>query len=88
MAASKGSKKAVKNVLADCKKKRKARRNKSFSIYMYNVLKQVHYDTGISSNAIVCDEFTYTGHAKRKTVSALYVEASRTYYVRIRMLNN
>ena len=52
MAASKGSKKAVKNVPADGKKKRRARRKESFSIYVYKVLKQVHPDTGISSKAM------------------------------------
>merc|ERR1712202_117189 len=51
-AASKGSKKAVKNVPADGKKKRRARRKESFSIYVYKVLKQVHPDTGISSKAM------------------------------------
>ena len=52
MAASKGSKKAVKNVQADGKKKRRSRRKESFSIYVYKVLKQVHPDTGISSKAM------------------------------------
>ena len=52
MAASKGSKKAVKNVPADGKKKRRARRKESFSIYVYKVLKQVHFDTGISTKAM------------------------------------
>ena len=44
MAASKGSKKAVKNVPADGKKKRRARRKEGFSIYVYKVLKQVYAD--------------------------------------------
>ena len=48
VAASKGSK----NVPADGKKKRRARRKESFSIYVYKVLKQVHPDTGISSKAM------------------------------------
>ena len=52
MAASKGSKKAVKNVPADGKKKRRARRKESFSIYVYKVLKQVHPDVGISNKAM------------------------------------
>ena len=51
MAASKGSKKAVKNVPADGKKKRRSRRKESFSIYVYKVLKKVHLDIGISSKA-------------------------------------
>ena len=36
----------------DQKKKRRARRKESFSIYIYKVLKQVHPDTGISSKAM------------------------------------
>ncbi|GFY54441.1 hypothetical protein TNIN_236801 [Trichonephila inaurata madagascariensis] len=34
------------------KKKRKKRRKESFAIYIYKVLKQVHPDTGISSNPL------------------------------------
>ena len=34
------------------KKKRKAKRKESFSIYIYKVLKQVHPDTGVSSKAM------------------------------------
>ncbi|XP_077538979.1 histone H2B-like [Haemaphysalis longicornis] len=43
--------KAQKNVRATDKKK-KHRRKESFSIYIYKVLKQVHPDTGVSSNAM------------------------------------
>ena len=50
--ASKASKKAVRNVPADGKKKRRARRKEIFSIYAYKVLKQVHPGTGISSKAV------------------------------------
>ncbi|KAH9384913.1 hypothetical protein HPB48_026943 [Haemaphysalis longicornis] len=42
---------AQKNVRATDKKK-KRRRKESFSIYIYKVLKQVHPDTGVSSNAM------------------------------------
>ena len=53
MVASKGSKKLVKKQTPkDGKKKRRARRKESFSIYIYKVLKQVHPDTGISSKAM------------------------------------
>ena len=53
MAASKGTKKAVKKTPpTDKRKKRRARRKESFSIYIYKVLKQVHPDTGISSKAM------------------------------------
>ena len=34
------------------KKKRRAKRKESYSIYIYKVLKQVHPDTGISSKAM------------------------------------
>ena len=54
MAASKGTKKAVKKQTpADKHKKRRRRRKESFSIYIYKVLKQVHPDTGISSKAML-----------------------------------
>lgn len=53
MAASKGTKKAVKKTApTDQKKKRRTKRKESFSIYVYKVLKQVHPDTGISSKAM------------------------------------
>ena len=54
MAATKGSKKAIvkKAPPAGDKKKRKAKRKESFSIYIYKVLKQVHPDTGVSSKAM------------------------------------
>ena len=52
MAASKGSKKAVKKAQPEKKAKRRHRRKESFSIYIYKVLKQVHPDTGISSRAM------------------------------------
>ena len=54
MAATKGSKKAIvkKAPPSGDKKKRRAKRKESFSIYVYKVLKQVHPDTGISSRAM------------------------------------
>ena len=47
MAATKGSKKAIvkKAPPTGEKKKRRAKRKESFSIYVYKVLKQVHPDT-------------------------------------------
>lgn len=33
-------------------KKRKRRRTESYAIYIYNVLKQVHPDLGVSSKAV------------------------------------
>ncbi|NXP46176.1 H2B5 protein, partial [Heliornis fulica] len=47
-APKKGSKKAVTKMQKKGDKKRK----KSYSIYVYKVLKQVHPDTGISSKAM------------------------------------
>nr|XP_054929112.1 histone H2B-like [Dermacentor andersoni] len=44
--------KAQKNVRATDKKKKKRHRKESFSIYIYEVLKQVHPDTGVSSKAM------------------------------------
>jgi len=50
MAASMGTKKAVKKTaLTGKQKKRSARPKQSFSIYIYKVLKQVHPDTGITT---------------------------------------
>jgi len=54
MAATEGSKKATAQKAPQTgeKKKRRAKRKESFSIYVYKVLKQVHPDTGISSKAM------------------------------------
>ena len=41
--------KAVKYVPADGNKKGRSRRKENFSIYVYNMLKQVHPDTGTAS---------------------------------------
>ncbi len=61
-AAAKGTKVAKKSVTKGKKggkiassggdKKRKRRRKESYNIYIYNVLKQVHPDVGISSKAM------------------------------------
>ena len=52
MAPPKGKKVVKKPAAADGKKKRRAKRKESFSIYIYKVLKQVHPDTGVSSKAM------------------------------------
>ncbi len=44
--------KAPKNTDATADKKSKRRRNETFSLYIYKVLKQVHPDTGISKKAM------------------------------------
>ena len=53
--AKKGEKRAGKKggkIGASGEKKRKKKRKESFGIYVYNVLKQVHPDGGISSKAM------------------------------------
>jgi len=53
--AKKGEKRAGKKggkIGASGEKKRKKKRKESFGIYVYNVLKQVHPDVGISSKAM------------------------------------
>ena len=53
--AKKGEKRAGKKggkIGASGDKKRKKKRKESFAIYVYNVLKQVHPDVGISSKAM------------------------------------
>ena len=91
MAATKGSKKAITKKPADGdKKKRRAKRKESFSIYIYKVLKQVHPDTGISSkamtimNSFVMDIFERIANEasklakynKRSTISSREVQTS------------
>ena len=90
MTSSKGSKKAVKNVPADGKKKQRARRKESFSIYVYKVLKQVHPDTGISSKAmsimnsfvndiferIAAEASRLAHYNKRSTISSRDIQAA------------
>ena len=91
MAASKGTKKAVKKVVpAENKKKRRAKRKESFSIYIYKVLKQVHPDTGISSKAmsimnsfvndiferIASESARLAHHNKRRTISSREIQTS------------
>ncbi|NWT21651.1 H2B5 protein, partial [Vireo altiloquus] len=49
----KGSKKAVTKTQKKGDKKRKKSRKESYSIYVYKVLKQVHPNTNISSEAII-----------------------------------
>ncbi|XP_011849839.1 PREDICTED: histone H2B type 2-E-like [Mandrillus leucophaeus] len=51
-APRKGAKKAVTKAQKKDGKKRKRSRKESYSICMYKVLKQVHPDTGISSDAM------------------------------------
>ncbi|KAJ3603911.1 hypothetical protein NHX12_028652 [Muraenolepis orangiensis] len=51
-APKKGSKKAVSKTAVKGGKKRRKTRKESYAIYVYNVLKQVHPDTGISSKAM------------------------------------
>ena len=51
-APKKGSKKAMTKAQKKDGKKRKHSCKKSYSVYVYKVLKQVHPDTGISSKAV------------------------------------
>ena len=51
-APKKGSKKAVTKAQKKDGKKRKRSCKESYSVYVYEVLKQVHPDTGISSKAM------------------------------------
>ncbi|KAJ8349764.1 hypothetical protein SKAU_G00248940 [Synaphobranchus kaupii] len=51
-APKKGSKKAVTKTAGKGGKKRRKSRKESYTIYVYNVLKQVHPDTGISSKTM------------------------------------
>ncbi|KAM4640722.1 LOW QUALITY PROTEIN: histone H2B type 1-J-like [Discoglossus pictus] len=51
-APMKGSKKAITKTQKQDGKKRKRTRKESYAIYVYKVLRQVHPDTGISSNAM------------------------------------
>ena len=96
--ASKGAKKAVslttkspaKGVKAGEGKKRKKKRNQTYSIYIYKVLKQVHPDTGISSkamsimNSFVNDIFERIAgessklsmHNGRRTISSREIQTS------------
>merc|ERR1712191_31120 len=53
MAATKGSKKAIKKAApAAGEGKRRKKRKETYAIYIYKVLKEVHPDTGISSKAM------------------------------------
>ena len=86
---SKGSKKAVAKGAGD-KKQRRKRRNQTYAIYIYKVLKQVHPDTGISSkamsimNSFVNDIFErianeaskLSNHNGRSTISSREVQTS------------
>ncbi len=74
----------VKPVKSEANKKRVKKRNETFSIYIYKVLKQVHPKTGISSkamsvlNSFVEDQFDMVvkeateiaEHSKSKTLTA------------------
>ncbi|KAF8569617.1 hypothetical protein P879_02829 [Paragonimus westermani] len=50
--SGKAAKKASKVKVPKVDKKKKRRRNESYAIYIYKVLRQVHPDIGISSNAM------------------------------------
>ena len=87
-----GAKKAIvkKAPAVDGKKKRRAKRKESFSIYIYKVLKQVHPDTGVSSkamsimNSFVADIFEriaseasrLTKYNKKSTISSREVQTA------------
>ncbi|XP_041063748.1 histone H2B type 2-E-like [Carcharodon carcharias] len=51
-APKKGAKKALKKPAAKAGKKQRRLRKKSYSIYIYKMMNQVHPDTGISSKAM------------------------------------
>ncbi|XP_020387432.2 histone H2B 7-like [Rhincodon typus] len=56
--SKKGTKKIIKKAPGKGSKKRKRSRKESYSIYIYEVMQQVHPDTGISSKAMsIMDSF-------------------------------
>ncbi|XP_044007132.1 histone H2B-like [Aphidius gifuensis] len=50
--ADKKADKAQKNIIKTDKSKKRKKRKESYSIYIYKVLKQLHPDTGVSSEAM------------------------------------
>lgn len=70
--------KAQKAVLTGDKRKKRKRRKESFGIYLYKVLKQVHPDTGISSNAMsIMNSFVYHMFERIATESSLLVQYNK-----------
>ncbi|XP_073403631.1 histone H2B 1.1-like [Dendrobates tinctorius] len=86
----KGSKKAVTNTQKNDGKKWRKSRKKSYAIYVYKVLKQVHPDTGISSKAMgimnsfindiferITGETSHLAHYnKRSTITSREIQTS------------
>lgn len=90
---SKG-KKSIPSVASTDKKKRSKKRQESYAIYIYKVLKQVHPDTGVSSkamsimNSFVQDLFERiaTEAAKLSTYSNTKTLTSREIQTAVRLL--
>ena len=95
--AKKGEKRAGKKggkIAGDGQKKRKKKRKETYGIYIYNVLKQVHPDVGISSkamsimNSFVNDVFErIAGEAQRLTqYNKKHTISSREIQTAVRLL--
>ena len=85
----KGFKKAVIKSQKKEGKKRRRCRKKSYSIYIYKVLKQIHPDTGISSKAMsvmnsfvtdiferIAGEVSRLAHNKRSTITSRAIQTA------------
>ena len=85
----KGFKKAVIKTQKKEGKKRRRCRKKSYSIYIYKVLKQIHPDTGISSKAMsvmnsfvtdiferIAGEASRLAHNKRSTITSRAIQTA------------
>uniref|UniRef100_UPI00358F732E histone H2B-like n=1 Tax=Myxine glutinosa TaxID=7769 RepID=UPI00358F732E len=86
--AKKSSKKAASKVTRRAPGKRRFYRGKSYSMYIYKVLKQVHPDTGVSSKAMsimnsfvndiferIASEATHLAHYnKRSTITSREIQ--------------
>jgi histone H2B len=79
--ASKGAKKAASKAKAvrTGDKKRKRRRRESYAIYIYKVLKQVHPDTGISSDIferIAAEASRLAHYNRRSTITSREIQTA------------
>ncbi|XP_078402345.1 histone H2B 1/2-like [Cetorhinus maximus] len=89
-APKKGAKKALMKPAAKGGKRQRRLKKKSYSIYIYKVMKQVHPDTGISSKAMsivnsfvndtferIVDEASYLAYYnKRQTTSSREIQTT------------
>ncbi|XP_078089321.1 histone H2B-like [Mustelus asterias] len=89
-AAKKGAKKVIKKMSPKGSKKRRKSRKESYSIHIYKVMKQVHFDTGISCKTMsimklfvkdiferTTDEASHLAHYnKRNTISSQEIQTA------------